>query len=129
MACVVAPMVEAIVITVVKKAVEKKEKKTESEGSTSQLKISWSRKLSWLNNMLWGGVLLLVIEHIWHGEIVPWWPFLTAMNNPADIGPMLREILVNGTIMSLLVTLVWGIMVVIAEHKSKAVSVKMISRT
>jgi hypothetical protein len=41
-------------------------------------------------------VILLAFEHLWHGEIVPWPPFLTAMNNPADIAPMLHEIATIG---------------------------------
>ena len=36
-------------------------------------------KLWILNALLWGGVILLVLEHVWHHEVVPWPPFLTAM--------------------------------------------------
>jgi len=126
MACFLVPMAEAIVITVVKKAIEKKESKVEVEktsevGLLKPLKtgLTWSRKLSWLNNLLWGGVLLLAIEHVWHGEVVPWPPFLTAMYNPADVAPMLHEIATIGTAMAVFVTIVWGFMVVIADRKAK----------
>lgn len=124
MACFVVPMAEAIVVTVVKKIVEKKEKKAGVKG-TSQTGLSWSRKLGWLNNLLWGGVLLLALEHLWHGEIVPWPPFLTAVNNPADVGPMLHEVATIGTAMAIFVTIVWGIMVLIANQKAKAISQKI----
>lgn len=123
MACFIAPMAEAIVVTVVKKLVEKKEEKLEVQGIT-QTGISWSKKLSWLNQLLWGGVLLLALEHIWHGEVVPWPPFLTAMNNPADVGPMLHEIATVGVTMALFVTLVWGVMITIADKKSKLINRK-----
>jgi len=89
MACFIVPMGEAVVTTVVQKVVERKEKKAGVKGTS---RISWSRKLSWLNKLLWGGVLLLALEHIWCGEVVLWPPFLTAMNHPDAIGPMLHEI-------------------------------------
>ncbi|MFA6308873.1 MAG: hypothetical protein WC677_03905 [Clostridia bacterium] len=128
MACFMVPMAEAIVVTVIKKTAEKKEKdlnikeSSEEEFSLkSQTEIKWSTKLGWLNKLLWGGVLLLAVEHLWHGEVVPWPPFLTAMNNPADIAPMLHEIATVGTSMAVFVTLVWGTMVLIADRKVKAV--------
>ena len=59
---------------------------------------------------------MLAVEHIWHGEIVPWPPFLTAMNNPADIGAMLVEIATVGVTMMALVTAVWGLMVLVSNR-------------
>lgn len=132
MACFLVPMAEAIVISVVRKVAEKKERKAGGEGQkeyhlTSQSErklrpeheLTLSRKLGWLNKLLWGGVLLLAVEHVWHGEVVPWPPFLTAMNNPADIGPMLHEVATIGTGMAVFVTLVWVVMVLVADHKAK----------
>jgi len=113
-------MGQAIVTTVVKKVVEKNEKEAGVK-EASQTRVSWSRKLSWLNRLLWGGVLLLAIEHIWHGEVVLWPPFLTAMNNPADVGPMLHEVATIGTGMAVFVTIVWLIMISIADQKAKAI--------
>ncbi|HAU32702.1 MAG: hypothetical protein XD78_2210 [Desulfotomaculum sp. 46_296] len=120
MACFLVPMGEAIVTTVIKKVVEKNEKEAGVK-EASQTRVSWSRKLSWLNRLLWGGVLLLALEHIWHGEVVLWPPFLTAMNNPADIGPMLHEVATIGTGMAVFVTIVWLIMISIADQKAKAI--------
>ncbi len=34
--------------------------------------------IHWLNAMLWGAVAMLMVEHVAHGEIVPYPPFLTA---------------------------------------------------
>ncbi|QHI71117.1 hypothetical protein [Aminipila terrae] len=140
MACFLVPLGEVIITSAVQKVVEKKERKVEktvesqenaekvwlsgnnNEADTRkalQTGFSWSQKLSWLNRMLWGGVILLAFEHLWHGEIVPWPPFLTAMNNPADIGPMLHEIATIGTGMALFITIVWTVMVMIADEKSK----------
>ena len=120
MACFLAPAGVAIVTTVVQKVVENKEKKV-GEERTTKTGLSWSRKLSWLNKLLWGGTILLAFEHIWHGEVVPWPPFLTAMENPADVAPMLHEVATIGVGMAIFVTIVWGIIVMIAELKAKAI--------
>jgi len=121
MACFLVPLGEAIVTTAVQKIMEKKEKQEELQG-IKQTGLTWSRKLSWLNRLLWGGVLLLAFEHLWHGEIVPWPPFLTAMDSPADTASMLTEIATVGTGMSVFVTSVWGMIVLVADGKAKALS-------
>lgn len=118
MACFVAPMVEAIAVTAVKKVVEKKEIKNESG-------ISWSRKLGWLNKLLWGGSLMLALEHLWHGEIVPYPPFLTAMLSPGGINTMLFEIATTGVAMALFVTITWAIVVIAAGRQSNALNSKL----
>lgn len=110
MACFVVPATEAIITTVIQKVMEKKEKETgkkdvqqEENGS----RIPFSRKLKWLNSLLWGGSALLAFEHVWHGEVVPWFPFLTAASDPADTAEMLHEMATVGVSMAALVTLVW----------------------
>jgi hypothetical protein len=118
MACFLVPAGEAIVTTVVQKVMENKAKKEGTQGP-NVIGTKWSRRLSWLNKMLWGGTILLALEHVWHGEVVPWPPFLTAMQNPEEIAPMLHEIATIGVGMAVAVTVVWGIVVLIAELKSK----------
>lgn len=124
MACFLVPMGEAIVTTVVQKVVENREKKLGGE-RTKKTGLSWSRRLSWLNKLLWGGTILLALEHVWHGEVVPWPPFLTAMGNPADVSPMLHEMATFGGAMAITITVVWGIMILIAELKAKAAMPKV----
>jgi hypothetical protein len=119
MACFLVPVGEAVVTTVVQKVVEKREKKDGAE-KTEKTGIKWSRRLSWLNKMLWGGALLLAIEHVWHGEVVPWPPFLTAMAYPGEVGPMLHEMATVGVAMAVAVTAVWGVMILVAELKARA---------
>ena len=118
MACFLVSGAEAVVTTIVAKVIEKKEKapeeiKVEVEGGTIETatKIPFSRKLKWLRNMLWGGCALLAFEHIWHGEVVPWFPFLTAAADPADTAEMLHDMATVGVSMAVLVTAVWLIMV------------------
>jgi hypothetical protein len=117
MACFLVPMGEAIVTTAVQKIVESNEKKAGGV-STNHTVAKWVQRLGWLNKMLWGGVMLLALEHVWHGEVVPWPPFLTAMQNPADVVPMLHEIATIGTGMAVFVSVVWVAMVIVAEVKT-----------
>ena len=126
MACFLVSAAEAAVVTVVGKAVEKKEKAraAENPGVSSDAvtpHVSLSRKLKWLRNMLWGGALLLLFEHIWHGEVVPWFPFLTAAADPGDAAQMLREMATVGVAMAALVTLVWvGLVAVVSIYEKRA---------
>ena len=134
MACFTVPAVEAIVVTVVRKVIEKKEKQPEEvsvvlDGTPeTAYKIPFSRKLKWLTNLLWGGSALLAFEHVWHGEVVPWFPFLTAAADPADAAEMLHEMATVGVSMAALVTLVWlamlGVSAIIEKRALKAEPVK-----
>ena len=64
--------------------------------------------------MLWGGAILLAFEHIWHGEVVPFFPFLTAASNSSDAAEMLHEMATTGVMMAVLVTIVWIGMVIVS---------------
>lgn len=105
MACVIVPATEAIVTTIATKIIKKKEGDTKVSESSH---ISLSRKMGWLNNMLWGGSALLAFEHIWHGEIEPFFPFLTAANDPEALAVAMHEMATSGTAMAAIVTLAWG---------------------
>ena len=134
MACFVVPAVEAIVVTVVRKVMAKKENQPEEvdivlDGVAEKAhRIPFSGKLKWLTNLLWGGSALLAFEHVWHGEVVPWFPFLTAAADPADAAEMLHEMATVGVSMAVLVTLVWlamvGVSSVIEKRALKANPVK-----
>ncbi len=115
MACFLVPAAEAIVTTVASKAM-KKNAAPENEAET---KITFGSKLNWLNNLLWGGSGLLAFEHVWHGEVTPFFPFLTAASDPADAAEMLKEMGTVGVGMAVLVTGVWVGMVLIARAIEK----------
>ncbi len=122
MACFLVPVAEAVVVTVAAKIAEKKEKSSGVQSnaeSEAAVKLPFSRKLKWLRNMLWGGSALLAFEHVWHGEVVPYFPFLTAAQNPADFAEMLYEMSTVGTSMAGLVTLVWLGMVAVTTVAEK----------
>ena len=114
MACFLVPATEAVVTTVATKVIEKKElteiKVPEDRTLQKPEKEGFSRKLRWLSNLLWGGSGLLAFEHVWHGEVVPWFPFLTAAADPADTAEMLHEMSTVGVSMAVLVTAIWAVM-------------------
>lgn len=107
MACLLVPAVEAVITTVAAKVIKSKEHKAETTGNDTAEKLPFSRKLKWLSNLLWGGSALLTLEHVWHGEIVPWFPFLTAASDPAATAEMLQEMATVGAGMTAAVTAVW----------------------
>lgn len=127
MACFTATIVEAIATTVITAVVKKKEKAQEAaadknkaaEHHTTVPRIKLSQKLGWLNMMLWGGSALLMFEHIWHGEVVPWFPFLTAASSPESTQTMLHEIATVGVGMCVMVTAVWAVIVLAAGAITK----------
>ena len=97
MACFTAPMSVAIVTTIFRKKIPEK------------------YHINWLNTMLWGGTAGLALEHVAHGEVVPFPPFFTAMMTPADTAAMVHEILTVGTGMLFVCVIVWAVMVTAAS--------------
>lgn len=123
MACFLVGAAEAAAVTVAARALELREQSHEARltgaphsVSAEENPLPWSRRLKWLARLLWGGALLLCFEHLWHGEVVPWFPFLTAAENPADMAEMLHEMATVGVTMAVIVTFVWAMMVLAAVH-------------
>lgn len=104
MACFLAPMATAVAITAIRR------------------KFSLKWHINWLISMLWGGVIMLAVEHIAHGEIVLYPPFLTK-----GLDEVLPEILKLGVPMSLLVFIVWLAMVGIANWLEKIKKVSFVN--
>lgn len=105
MACFLVSAAVAIVVTAVilaKKAPEK-------------------LHLMWLNVMLWGGVVALALEHVAHEEIVPYFPFLSAMSDPADTATMLGEMATIGVGMLLAIMAVWVAMIYVYNRYADSV--------
>lgn len=111
MACFLAPAAAAIITTSIKK------------------KINPKYHLEWLMLMLWGGVVMLIVDHVASGELVFYPPFLTAMKNPADIPVMLQEIFTIGGSMTLAIIIVWAIMVYVANKAENAKNKKVKTST
>ena len=100
MACFLVPAGEAVVTGVVGKSAKHSD---------------FSRKLGWLTKLSAGGSVLLAFEHVWHGEVSAFFPFLTAMNSAADTAEMLHEVSTTGVAMAVAVTAVWGVMLAVSH--------------
>lgn len=98
MACFTAPAAVAIVTTLFRK------------------KIPAKYHINWLNTLLWGGTAGLALEHVAHEEIVPYFPYLTAMKSAADTATMVSEILSIGVMMLVVCVVVWAVMVYVASR-------------
>lgn len=124
MACFLVPAAEAVVTTVAAKVMKSREKEETvkvsfADGTIEEAeKISFSTKLGWLNKLLWGGSALLAFEHVWHGEVIPTFPFLTAVKTGETAG-MLAEMGSAGVTMAVLVTAVWGGMLAVSSVLEK----------
>ena len=92
MSCFIVPLAQAVVTTVCRKVVKN------SDGSV------WKAQFPALEKMLWGGSLVLLVDHIAHGE-------LFVFN--------LEEMLTVGIPMSAVVTAVWAIMVLVKSPVAK----------
>ena len=115
MGCFIVPATEAVVTTVVTKVVEKKEKKDGAEFEHAK----FSTKLKNLNGLLWGGSALLAFEHVWHGEVQPFFPFLTAAESAESLAEMFHEMGTVGVGMAAAVTIVWGVVTGISLYKER----------
>jgi hypothetical protein len=104
MACFTVPMTLAIIAGTIRK------------------KIPAAYHINWLIALLGGGVLALAVEHIAHGEIVLYPPFLTAMNSPADTAGMLYEMATVGVAMAVVCVAVWISMVLYTQRMQHAKS-------
>lgn len=115
MGCFIVPATEAVVTTVVTKVVEKKEKKDGVEFDH----VNFSSKLKNLNGLLWGGSALLAFEHVWHGEVQPFFPFLTAAESADTLAEMFHEMGTVGVGMAAAVTIAWGVVTGVSMYKER----------
>ena len=107
MACFTAPLAAAIAAGVVRHTVKGK-------GSGDPGTISWATKLGWLEKLSFGGCALLAFEHVWHGEIIFQFPFLTGVRD-GNTAEVLKEIATVGGAMTALILAVWIGMLVVSS--------------
>lgn len=138
MACFLVSAAEAIVVAGVSKVVEMNEKKPAElnvilgDNEIQKVHVTpFSTKLRWLSKLQFGGSALLAFEHVWHGEIVPYFPFLTAMNDPSEATVMFEEMATVGVGMAIATTVVWVGMVAVStaiEKKAAKESEKLVQK-
>ena len=110
MACFIVPLVQAIGTTIYRKSMRKP--------ASSAL----GRNIPALEKMLWGGSVMLIVDHIINGELTWRFPFFTALGVEGGAATMLREMLTVGVPMSVVLTLVWVVYVIIKEKRTASVS-------
>jgi len=100
MACFIVPLVQAVTTTVVRRHTKNSENKN-----------PFIQNLSKLETMLWGGSAMLIVDHVINGEVVPYYPFFSALEAEGGAFTMLSEMVNVGLPMSIAVTLIWVAMV------------------
>lgn len=108
MACFLVPAGEAVVTTIAAQVMKHHEKNHPQASADGAAPISLGRKVQWLSNLLWGGSALLAYEHLWHGEVEPFFPFLTAAGDAEAMAVVLQEMSTVGVSMAALITVVWA---------------------
>ena len=111
MSCFIVPLTQAIATS----AYRKTHKNSIESPDASALK----RNLPALEKMLWGGSVMLIVDHIINGEVTWRYPFFTALENAGGGAVMLREMLTVGVPMSLVITAVWAVYALAKERKKK----------
>ena len=102
MACFVVPLVQAVATSALRKWRRK-------DGFIG-------RNLASLELMLWGGSVMLIVDHVINGELTWRFPFFTALGVEGGGAVMLREMLTVGVPMSLVITAVWAVWALVKER-------------
>ena len=118
MACFVVSAAAAIGVGAAKYIVRHNEKKaTEPKEYKFGSEVKWSKKLAYLELMLWSGSFILAGEHIFHGEVTPFPPFFTAAGEgPEAVKEMLTEMGTVGVAMLGALVLVWAAGVLLVDY-------------
>ena len=103
MSCYVVPLVEAAIVSACRKRALR---------SSSPL----LQELPALEKMLWGGTVMLIVDHIINGELTWQYPFFTALET-GGFPVMLRELLTVGVPMSLTLTAIWAVWAILKERR------------
>ena len=77
------------------------------------------RELPALEKMLWGGTLMLIVDHFINGELTWRFPFFTALGLEGGGAVMLREMLTVGVPMALVLTAAWAVWALAKERKAR----------
>lgn len=70
-----------------------------------------------LEKMLWGGSVMLIVDHIVNGELMWRFPFFTALATEGGTGVFLHELVSVGLPMSAALTLVWAVYAVLKTRR------------
>ena len=115
MSCFVVPLAQAVVTSAIRTSAIRKSNEKNNRSDHS----AFARHLPALEKMLWGGSVMLVVDHIINGELTWRFPFFTALENAGGGAVMLREMLTVGVPMSLVLTAVWVGYALLKERKTQ----------
>ena len=111
MSCFVVPLVQAIATTAYRRHSAGYRKNPDSS--------VFKRHLPALEKMLWGGTLMLVVDHVINGELTWRFPFFTALGLEGGGAVMLREMLTVGVPMALVLTAAWAVWALVKARKAR----------
>jgi len=111
MACFIVPLAQAVATTIYRRQTRNNENKS-----------ILSANLPRLETMLYGGSAMLIVDHIISGEVMPMFPFFSALMEEGGQWVMLREMLTVGVPMSIVVTFLWAVSVAISARRNKSVA-------
>ena len=112
MSCFVVPLVQAAVTSAIR-----------AHGGVRRDSFL-GRYLPDLEKMLWGGTIMLIVDHVINGELTWRFPFFTALGQTGGFSVMLKEILTVGVPMSVVITVAWLILAALKERRRAAATVK-----
>ena len=108
MCCFLVPLAQAVATSACRRHFER----SGNDRNTNPFK----RHLPALEKMLWGGTVMLIVDHIINGELTWRFPFFTALDKVGGGAVMLREILTVGVPMSAVLTVVWAVYALLKER-------------
>ncbi len=110
MSCFIVPLVQAVATTAYRKA------------HVKPFKSVLGKEIPSLEKMLWGGTVMLIVDHVINGELTWRFPFFTALNEAGGLGTMLHEMLTVGLPISLVLTAVWSVYAFLRRYRGLSVS-------
>ena len=111
MACFVVPLVQAAATSLYRKL--------NAKGIASPDASPLKRNVPALEKMLWGGSVMLIVDHVINGELTWRFPFFTALDKVGGGDVMLKEMLTVGVPMSVIVTACWVVYALLKERRHK----------
>ena len=109
MSCFIAPLVQALATSAIRTA--------NAAAVANPAASPLLRQLPALEKMLWGGTLMLIVDHVINGELIARFPFFTALAQEGGGAVMLREIQSVGVPMCLVLTAAWAAWALLKERK------------
>lgn len=77
------------------------------------------RHIASLEKMLWGGTVMLIVDHVINGELTWRFPFFTALGEAGGTEVFLRELLTVGVPMAVVLTLVWVVYGILKDSAAR----------